>query len=306
MISIIIPVYKVEKYIHACIDSILSQTYTDMEIILVDDGSPDQCPTICDEYAQKDRRIKVLHKRNGGLSSARNAGLDVAKGHLIMFADSDDFLDKNMVKTLYELYCSTGADIVGCEVKRYNNGSAYTISEFHRCESTTIFSSEEILKEMISRRIDCASWNKLYKREIIGDYRFIEGRYNEDFIFLFHLYQQCKKVAYTNEALYFYRKTPNSITNIFDDKSLDPLKNALEIEKEIYRKKLNLKNEIKQYKIRICLQIAWSIKKNKLQKKYSEINAMCKKEIRNRIIFIIKEKGLPLKLKILGLYSALF
>ena len=114
LVSIIVPIYNVEKYIKECIDSIINQTYKNLEIILVDDGSPDCCPKICDEYSKKDKRIKVIHKENGGLSSARNAGLDVAKGEYVSFIDSDDVVDEKFIETLYNLCIENNCDISEC------------------------------------------------------------------------------------------------------------------------------------------------------------------------------------------------
>ena len=118
LISIIIPIYNVEKYLHCCINSVIRQTYKNLEIILIDDGSPDNCGKICDEYAKKDNRIKVIHKENGGLSSARNAGLDIAKGEYISFVDSDDYVAENFIEKLYKLCKENDADIAECDFYR--------------------------------------------------------------------------------------------------------------------------------------------------------------------------------------------
>ncbi len=120
-ISVIVPIYKVEEYLHRCIDSIINQTYTNLEIILVDDGSPDNCPMICDEYAKKDSRIRVIHKKNGGLSDARNAGLEIATGEYIGFVDSDDWIHKDMYHILYKNIIEKDADIAECSIKKERN-----------------------------------------------------------------------------------------------------------------------------------------------------------------------------------------
>ena len=118
LISVIVPVYKVEKYLKRCVDSILAQTYTCLEVILVDDGSPDGCPAICDEYAREDRRVRVIHKENGGLSDARNAGIDAAKGKFLGFVDSDDYVHPRFYELLLQALKEEGADIAGCDVKK--------------------------------------------------------------------------------------------------------------------------------------------------------------------------------------------
>lgn len=118
LISVIVPVYKVEKYLKRCVDSILAQTYPCLEVILVDDGSPDGCPAICDEYAREDRRVRVIHKENGGLSDARNAGIDAAKGKFLGFVDSDDYVHPRFYELLLQALKEEGADIAGCDVKK--------------------------------------------------------------------------------------------------------------------------------------------------------------------------------------------
>lgn len=303
LISIIIPVYKVEKYLEECVISVCSQSYENLEIILVDDGSPDQCPHLCDELAKKDERIKVIHKKNGGLSSARNAGLDIASGDYIMFTDSDDFIDRSMVEDLLTLLERTNSDIACCEVKRYRNGVSKQISQYHLKKTITEFSKDELLRNFIVRRIDCASWNKLFKREIIGDRRFIEGRYNEDYIFLFFLYLTCNKVVYTNKAYYNYRVTEGSITNIFSSKAIDKLKNAIEIEKFILEKGLSYEKEIRQYKTSVCMEIAWAIKKNNVTKDYNNELSYCRKHIWKNLFFILFNCDYPLYLKVQGFLS---
>ena len=122
LISVVVPIYNVENYIKKCVDSILSQTYKNLEIILVDDGSPDNCPQICDEYAQKDNRIKVIHKENGGLSDARNAGIDISKGKFITFIDSDDYIEKDYVEVLYNSIKENASDMaIGSHKAIYDN-----------------------------------------------------------------------------------------------------------------------------------------------------------------------------------------
>lgn len=165
-ISVIVPIYKVEDYLHRCVESIINQAYTNLEIILVDDGSPDNCPKICDEYAEKDSRIKVIHKENGGLSDARNTGLLVATGEYISFIDSDDYIDINMYKSIITYMEEHDLDIAECGIKHVYNNKIKQNDKLDK--SIHVFNSEEALKElMLERRFHQTVWNKLYKTKLI-------------------------------------------------------------------------------------------------------------------------------------------
>ena len=160
LISIIVPVYDVEPYLRKCIDSILIQSYRDLEIILVDDGSPDNCGAICDEYAEKDKRIKVIHKKNGGLSDARNAGLDIATGEYIGFVDSDDWVMPDMYEYLYKAVKEYDADMSVCG---YYDYWGKTISGRY-CQDIQVYKGQEGIKALLDLKFGNYVWNKLYKR----------------------------------------------------------------------------------------------------------------------------------------------
>lgn len=210
-ISIIVPVYKVEQYLDRCINSILQQTFQDFELILVDDGSPDACPKMCDEWAKKDKRIRVLHKENGGQSSARNYGLDAATGKYIGFVDSDDWIAKDMYEYLYQLLASYNVDIAMCDYVRTKKQIEVKKTD----EIISIYFEKEIDKFFY--RIDGGKsfysvWNRLYKREQLIDIKFIEGKINEDVDFTYKVYKKVKKIAVSNQVKYFYFKNDNGIT----------------------------------------------------------------------------------------------
>lgn len=212
-ISVIVPVYKVEKYLKQCIDSILAQTFTDFELILVDDGSPDNCGKMCDEYAQNDGRIVVIHKKNGGLSSARNAGLDIAKGEFISFVDSDDFVDSRMLELCFEKMRLQKADMVVFGIAAY--------SECGGIQPRKITLSEKLLtqQEAVNKILEgdmwdwIVSWNKLYKKDLFSSIRFPEGFIHEDLTISHHIIGECNIIAQIPKVLYYYRKNPDSITN---------------------------------------------------------------------------------------------
>lgn len=208
LISIIVPVYKVEKYIHTCVESILNQTYTNWELILVDDGSPDSCPAICDQYAVKDQRIKVIHKKNGGLSSARNIALDFFKGEYVTFLDSDDFWHSDYLKILLGLCLDKEADIAQCDFVR---GTEKVFPETKYTKNSKVFDNQSIFLKGYARIIICA---KLYKRHLFDGLRMPEGKINEDDFTTWKCYYNSKIIVVTNDKLYYYTINNQSIMSI--------------------------------------------------------------------------------------------
>lgn len=213
LISVIVPVYNVEKYLEKCLDSILAQTLSDIEIIVIDDGSTDRSAEICDTYAQRDGRIKVLHKKNGGLSSARNAGLDIATGKYIALVDSDDWIADNMFEVLYDSIKEYKADIAQCECIKMKNDDTI-VNPNLRIKKPTIHSAKEILERLHDK--GCITytvvWNKLYKAELFQGLRFPHGKYHEDEFFSYRMIHRAKRIVCCSNKLYFYRQRANSIT----------------------------------------------------------------------------------------------
>ena len=210
LISIIVPIYKVEPYLRRCLDSIINQTYKNLEIILVDDGSPDNCPQICDEYATKDKRIIVIHKENGGLSDARNVGLDICKGEYISFVDSDDWIDKKYIEVLLDLAKKENADIaIGENIQ--TNGVCNKPKNISKIQ---VFSSKDALNHLFSLNhiAFITSWGKLYKTELFFNLNFPIGKFHEDEFTTYILFYRSAKIAYTSEVLYYYFRHTNSIT----------------------------------------------------------------------------------------------
>jgi glycosyltransferase involved in cell wall biosynthesis len=206
-ISIIVPVYKVEPYIHKCIDSILAQNLKDFELILVDDGSPDNCGNICDEYAKKDSRIKVIHKENGGQGSARNVGIDIAKGDYIGFVDSDDWIEEDMYELLYNMCVKNNCDIANCtstihfKNKTVRNGS-HLLTIHNRNEAMKVMLEGELYDEVV--------WTKLIKRSLLKDIRFPVGIIYEDTAFTYQVIHKSEKVCCIGAPKYHYVKRDNS------------------------------------------------------------------------------------------------
>lgn len=216
-LSVVVPVYKVEQYIHQCVNSILYQTFTDFEIILVDDGSPDKCGEICDEYAKKDSRIKVIHKENGGLSDARNFGIDVAKGDYITFVDSDDDIDKNMYQDMIYFLEKNKLDIICCDTFLIRGDR----KKFRpRYDSDKIFNKNEAIIEILNGNLDNAAWNKIYKRYLFENIRYPKGRIYEDVATTYKLVYLANKVGYLKKPYYHYYKRKGSIVaSAFNSKS---------------------------------------------------------------------------------------
>ena len=210
-ISIIVPVYQVEKYIRQCIDSILAQTFTDFELILVDDGSMDNSGKICDEYAEKDKRIRVIHKENDGLSDARNKGLDNASGNYFMFVDGDDYIAPNMAECLYKKISEAKADIAACNYRYIFEDGKKDFSTENKAE---VINANEIFYNRKNERnygFWTVAWNKLYKREKFKSLRFRFGKYHEDEFWANDIYQMDIKAVTVSESLYYYRQRGNSI-----------------------------------------------------------------------------------------------
>lgn len=208
-VSVIIPIYNVEKYLPKCIESIINQTYQNLEIILVNDGSTDTCPQICEDYAAKDNRIKVIHKKNGGLSDARNAGYELVTGDFIAFVDSDDLISKNFYKDLMKIANEENADIVECGIFRFKDEKELQNIEF---ESTLEkFDTEKALESLMKEQLKQVVWNKLYKTKIVDNLLFEKGKIHEDEFWTYQVFARANKIVKTSTPLYFYRQQEDSI-----------------------------------------------------------------------------------------------
>ena len=212
LISIIVPIYNVEPYIRNCVESILGQTYKNIEIILVDDGSTDNCGNICDEYRSKDKRIKVIHKNNGGLSSARNAGIDIGSGEYLGFVDSDDWIESDMYESLYNAIIMHKADMSICG--RYVvRGSR--ITAMSDTEIPEVLTRREALSKLLSdkcRSMQHFAWDKLYKKKLFDNIRYPQGKYYEDIFITYKLFSKSNKIVDIKSPKYYYLLRDDSIT----------------------------------------------------------------------------------------------
>ena len=214
-ISVIVPVYKVEKYLNRCVDSILNQTFTDFELILVDDGSPDNCGKMCDEYAAKDKRIVVIHKENGGLSDARNAGLDWifanSDSEYIAFVDSDDWVHRQYLERLYGALIKNDADMSICDLEKISEDGSILFNVGDKYLESECFNRELGYIYMTYSWKYVVAWNKLYKRNIFSTIRYPIGCLYEDEYLIHHIFHKCNKIVVINERLYFYLQRAKSI-----------------------------------------------------------------------------------------------
>lgn len=212
LISIIVPIYNVEDYLCRCIDSIINQTYKNLEIILVDDESPDRCGVICDEYAQKDNRIKVIHQKNKGLSGARNTGIESANGRYIAFVDSDDYIASDMYEILYSDIEKYNAGISICN-RYYEFEDGRRVERYKQTRETKVYSGKEAIIEMNNySSFDMSAWDKLYRRELFDEIRFPEGKLSEDFFIMYKLLDKAQIVTFNPKHLYIYVQRNNSIS----------------------------------------------------------------------------------------------
>jgi glycosyltransferase involved in cell wall biosynthesis len=227
-ISIIVPIYNVELYLVKCIESILTQSFTDFELILVNDGSKDNCGRICDEYTKKDNRIKVIHKKNGGLSDARNAGIQISSGQYIGFVDSDDWIEPEMFEKLYKLCLEKNADVSTCSIYIWDNGE-----KRHRWGATNkirVFDSRTAIQKMYNEKLSgFSAWNKLYKKSIFNNIKFPKGRVYEDAAIMYRVYDCANKIVFLDTPLYNYNYRNSSITRSgFSEKRFDMVLNYFE------------------------------------------------------------------------------
>lgn len=237
LITIIVTIFNVEKYLRRCIDSIITQTYKKLEIILVDDGSTDTSPQICDEYLTKDSRITIIHKKNGGAADARNTGLEIATGEFIGFVDGDDYILSNMYEILYNACVRSSVSIAMCG--RIVSDERFKTKNYQFCMKTpTLFTAKEAIRSLLtSDKCDSASWDKLYRRNLFSEIKYPSGIEYDDLNVTARLIERAGKVCHVGEALYVYVKRTGSVTSLpFHKEYLEEIEQA-EVLKEYIDKR---------------------------------------------------------------------
>ena len=247
-VSVIIPVYRVEAYLKRCVDSVRNQTLQEIEIILVNDGSPDNCGKMCDEYALEDERIKVIHKENGGLSSARNAGIEIATGEYISFVDSDDYIDLQMLEKMYHIAVQSNSDMVGCGFSQIMGNGCWRKVQSNLAQG--VYNHQEIVEQLVvhilgndqrigQKQREGFAWLNVYKKEIIDLYNLLFRSeriyYHEDEIFLLDFLLHANTVSFVDEPLYHYEYNGSSLSNCYRKTLWEMSQQLIEIFREFSR-----------------------------------------------------------------------
>lgn len=300
-VSVIIPIYNVEKYLEKCLDSIVHQSYKNLEIILVNDGSTDSSSKICEDYQKKDERIIVINKENGGLSDARNKGIDIATGEYITFIDSDDYIHKDMIGELMNIATNNDADISVCGFQKFfNESDSEIIDNMLLNTDIQLFNSQDILDNFYSKiSVNIiVAWAKIYKMSLFNKIRYNKGKIHEDEFIAHKLIFESKKIAYIPKKMYFYRIRKNSITGEkFNKKRLDKIE-ALEDRLKFANEK-NLKNLYMQTLFCYCNDLIlcyYLIKEN--YKKEKKLQKILKDKFLNNYKNVLRSNKMNIKQKI--------
>ena len=302
LISVVVPIYKVEKFLPTCIESLIKQSYKNMELILVDDGSPDLCPKICDKYKQLDSRIKVIHKTNGGLSDARNAGIEIAQGEWITFVDSDDYVGDDFLKTLYIMARKSNADISICDYESVLDDGAEERKYTHVVE----YNNVECLKKTYIPEVhgmEFTAWGKLYRIGMFRNMgiRYPVGKIHEDTFTTHKLLYEANRIVFFDEIEYFYRRREESImTSAFNKKrlvTLDATREAcqfFESKKESELLELAINMHLRNY---VCIYNDLYKNRNNINN-YTAVKRNVLKKYREDFQYYIKKSNFKVRKKI--------
>ncbi len=307
LITVVIPIYKVEKYLQKCLDSIINQSYKNLEIILVNDGSPDNCGKICDEYAKKDTRIKVIHKENGGLSDARNIGIKNANGKYITFIDSDDYITEDYVEYLYELIKKYNVKLSICGIKTVWKETKIQKREKEKEE---LLNSKQAFENMLfAKGIEVAAYGKMYLTELWEEYEFPKGKAYEDTAVVYKLIEKAENIAYGNKKCYYYVARVGSISKQqqFNKNEEDYIKHTKEMLEFISKKYPELQKAVERFdiysKFRILRILIFTNPRNKemekniildIKKNQKDVLTCKNTPARDKIAIVLLNMGLPI------------
>lgn len=304
LISVIVPIYKVEKYLNTCIDSIINQTYKNLEIILVDDGSPDNCPKICDEYAKKDARIKVIHSENRGVSSARNIGLDNVSGKWVVFIDADDWVDENYIYLLLN-QIDESVDIICCGYKRVNGNNIEKVNDDNK---TIIYDNIKFIEKLLNVQNGYGFVHtKLIRKSLINNIRFDQNlKVSEDALFNMELARNTKQIKVINKAIYNYRITSESTVKKYDEGYVEKYYKAMQMCYDYIHNNfennsemiLNINNFIVYHVMLIAVNYCYN-PENPNKNKRKLLKDICKIELFNEAIKKSNYEDLSLSRKIM-------
>ena len=299
LISIIVPIYKVENYLKRCIDSILNQTYTNLEIILVDDGSPDNCGIICDEYAKQDCRVKVIHKKNGGLSDARNCGIKVSTGEYLIFVDSDDYILKNMCETLLKNALENNADIVSCNFKEvYLNGQEKINKQSQNQQISIVSNAEAIYRYFVKNDLDMnVVWNKIYKKSLLENIKYPSGNFvGEDYAIQVQVLPKAKKVCVVPGAGHHYVQVADSMCRGgYNENYITAFRNYECARRKYCEKYPQFSRDICNYLVTEYMAIIVAMGKNKMYNQ--DMIIQIQKFVKKHLFSFLKTKEVPVIMK---------
>lgn len=294
LISIIVPVYNVEQYLDDCVKSILCQTHKKLEIILVDDGSPDKCPAMCDAWAIRDNRIKVLHLKNGGAGAARNAGLKVATGEYFGFVDSDDTVSPQMLEIMLKNMLSHQVNIASI---------VFDETRFGKDKECLIFDRTEAINEMLDVRIPLSTWSKLYRTDKFKDIKYATCT-NEDFLFNIDCLLRTDKVLVINKSLYNYRTNNAGVTHTVNQRYFDQINIFAEVKQRLQG--LNeCSDSLMRYEWRMMLHIAHVLRKTGNTKKFADEYKMCHNFVRRNLWRMLVHPKMRWTTKVKALMNAI-
>lgn len=260
LISVIVPIYNIEPYVNRCVESVVKQTYSNLEIILVDDGSEDNSPSICDKWKEKDSRIVVIHKANGGLSDARNAGMKISHGKFYSFVDGDDEMSPNMLERLYKALRNTDSDVSMCRMEKIEACKSYVTRKYKFDCKQKILSSKEAIQLLLKDELDCSACLKLYSANVFGKIEFPFGKTNEDFAVMYKVFANASKIVYIPDILYHYYFRENSITSTkFNRSQFDKIDNCLEMIAFVEKEMPDIIPEAKSYLYRQSMYLLKTI-----------------------------------------------